>query len=391
MDDRTTAAGVPGRYHRKRRTLGYLFVAGSALLVMGELWLRTFDYEPLKTRIHPLIYERDAELGYRYIPGARRRICVPSICKDIEINEDGFCGPVDPRNKPSGTYRVAVVGSSQATGIWMAEGNPFPHLLEERLLREGGSFEVLNFSVDGQNRDLANIRRVEQVVLDYSPDLVLLNLGAFPFFGVVGYRDMYRGYVYSTGHSDEPQEVHDKQAVLLTEYIDDVEDSLVARVYDASYIFRKLCSGYINWKEANDFHPLDGCFAHRMDAYRRRRVERMSPLPYLTPEESLQRIDELRARCRETGAELVLFLYEDNPEAVQTFHGYGIECISLAIPETPLYQHAHDGHYNDAGHRLVAQRLHDLLIGKWSVAREHMGGAAHRATGGDGPIRARSR
>lgn len=372
MDDRTTAAEERPSYHRKRRALGYLFVAGSALLILGEFWLRALGYEPLKTRIYPLIYERDAELGYRYIPGARRRICVPSICKDIEINEDGFCGPAYPEEKPAGTYRVAVVGSSQATGIWMAEGKPFPRLLEERLLREGGSFEVLDFSVDGEDRDLANIRRAEELVLDYSPDLVLLEIGAFPFLGVVEYRDMYRGYVYSTGNSGEPEEVHDKQAVLLERYIDDTEDALVSRVYDASYIFRELCSGYIDWKRANDVHPLDGCFAHRMDAYRRRQIERVAPLTYLTPEESLSRVDELNARCVATGADLVLFLYEDDPEALQAFHGQDIECISLAIPATPQYRHAHDGHYNELGHRLVAQRMHDLLVGKWTVAREPM-------------------
>jgi hypothetical protein len=59
-----------------------------------------------------------------------------------------------PQEKPPGTFRIALVGSSNDMGYGVAVDRIYPELLEDRLERELGGrayqhYEVLNFSVGG--------------------------------------------------------------------------------------------------------------------------------------------------------------------------------------------------------------------------------------------------
>lgn len=361
---------VRPRRRGRRVALGLVAALLGALLA-AEVGLRVGWREPLKDRHYPLIYEPDPLLGYRYVPGIRDRICLPSICKPVEINAHGFPGPDFSDAKPPGVFRIAVVGSSQATGIWMDGEHAFPELLEERLNAEGGRrFEVLNCSVDGQNREYANILRAETVVAGFDPDLVLLNLGTVNVAAVVGRRVQYRGYVCDLGHSGEPPAQLAATRERLERYVDDLDGWLPARVYDASFTFRAFCHWYAGRMEERDFHFLDDCFGHRIDAYRRKRLEVFEPVEFLGPERTIVGLRGTRDELAKIGCDLVVFFYENLPELLRPFEEVEVPLVLLDIPDDPELVHRHDGHYDQDGHELVAERLFERLAERWRAARE---------------------
>jgi hypothetical protein len=93
----------------------------------------------------------------------------------LSVNRWGMRDRELLREKPSGTYRVAVLGSSVVMGYGVRDSEVFDQLLEERLNAAQTSgrprMEVLNF---GTGRSFAIHRRLmlEQKALDFQPDAV---------------------------------------------------------------------------------------------------------------------------------------------------------------------------------------------------------------------------
>ena len=131
------------------RGLVALVVVSVVGVAAAEAYFRFAHYEVLKNMSYPLLYEPDALLGYRYTPGAESRICQPSICKDVRVNENGYFGPSFTREPAPGVFRIAIVDSSQATGLWMDGTQSFAIQLQGLLDEAGHHSEVLNFSIDG--------------------------------------------------------------------------------------------------------------------------------------------------------------------------------------------------------------------------------------------------
>jgi D-alanyl-lipoteichoic acid acyltransferase DltB (MBOAT superfamily) len=57
-----------------------------------------------------------------------------------------------PKEKPPGTYRIALLGDSNSMGYWVGDEQVYEYLVEERINREVGNpsprpYEILNFSV----------------------------------------------------------------------------------------------------------------------------------------------------------------------------------------------------------------------------------------------------
>src|SRR5213082_926116 len=91
------------------------------------------------------------------------------------------------REKPPGTCRVAVVGSSVVMGYGVGDDEPFPRLLEDRLnaRRDGGPrYEFLNF---GTGRSYAIQRHVliDRKVFAFEPDAIYYVAHQDEFLGTV--------------------------------------------------------------------------------------------------------------------------------------------------------------------------------------------------------------
>ncbi len=93
---------------------------------------------------------------------------------DLKTNSLGFRGPEWQIKKPSGTFRIVLIGDSHA----FAYGVPFEDSVGEKLAallneRGGAHYEVINFAVSAYNsqQELAVLR---EYALQYDPDLVIV-------------------------------------------------------------------------------------------------------------------------------------------------------------------------------------------------------------------------
>jgi hypothetical protein len=94
----------------------------------------------------------------------------------ISVNRWGMRDRDRTLAKPSGTFRIALVGESTVMGYGVGDDETFAHLLEERLNVEsnqsGGRFEVLNFGA-GSYAPIHRRVQIERKVLQFRPDLIL--------------------------------------------------------------------------------------------------------------------------------------------------------------------------------------------------------------------------
>ncbi len=344
------------------------------LVASAEIYLRVAYSEQLKVGAYPLIYEPDPYLGYRYRPSTVSRISVPSIDKEVRIGPQGFYGPEVAVEKPPGTVRIAIVGSSNATGIWMDGERPFSLILQGLYVEAGRSVEVLNLAIDGGYHDLANVRIAETHALEFSPDLVLLSVETRIMNDVL-YREAYRGYVYEPGHSNQTEEEIQRARLVARDLIDRVEACPLKPLYDLSYIFRALHRRAWTPTEFRLQDVEEHGIGRLLEAYRRKRVEIYYVRTPMSEHHTLTRVREAADRVERTGARLVVFQYGSDAGIVEAFRRYGLTCWSLDIPKDDSLLHEHDGHYNQKAHELIARRLfatledgNDVLAGSGAAA-----------------------
>lgn len=320
------------------------------LVLLAELGLRIVYSDKLRLRSYPQVYQPDARLGYNYIPGAESSICVPGICKDIKINSEGFCGRPFNAKKEKGKVRIAVVGTSQATGIWM-DGDSSYCMQLEGLFKENGydSVEVVNFAVDGRFRSVFNLRFIIDDLPKYEPDLVFFRCQV-PFVHGKVYRALYRNYVL----------IYDGRLNSSLQYCKDFvnhvrEYSTFNFFYRNSYIVRAVSRWYMNNKSDN--------YAALLKVYVERKVQAPSIqfLPW-SVKKSMELIKEARDTLAAQGGRLVLFDYMPEEYHAQIFEKHGLDYMSLEVPLAQPLVHADDGHYNEEGHAEVAWQMYEQAI-----------------------------
>src|SRR5690349_6428314 len=125
---------------------------------------------------YPLLHRPDDRLGLRLRENAEGWSGLEGGAF-VKINSAGFRDRERQVLKPSGVFRIAVLGDSYTDGLQVDLDKTFPALLEQRLnaCNEFGSktVEVLNFGVDGYGtaQELLTYR---YFAAKYSPDVVLL-------------------------------------------------------------------------------------------------------------------------------------------------------------------------------------------------------------------------
>jgi len=167
------------------------------LLVVGELVAR-LQGDRLCTDRAGVVYERDADLGWRHVPNLSGRAgsCdTPAVPPTpLETDADGFVGPPRPRAKPPGTVRFLLLGGNMPEAFGVTREESIAGLLE--ILadeRRGARLEVLNGATGGWALDnsLEFFRRhganrapdVVILVLDPVADLATISPGYLAAFG----------------------------------------------------------------------------------------------------------------------------------------------------------------------------------------------------------------
>jgi lysophospholipase L1-like esterase len=146
-----------------------LAVACGVALALLEAWVRARDLpkdEATLLRAHP-----GSPRLVRLEPGASARFTgVP-----VRANRFGYRGPDWEVAKPTGAFRIALLGDSQTFGYGVREDDAYPASLERALRGRdpGRAWEVLNFAMIGFN----TAQEAEACSLDalgFEPDLVIL-------------------------------------------------------------------------------------------------------------------------------------------------------------------------------------------------------------------------
>lgn len=157
---------------RRRQILKKLVLLGVTLtLVVAGLEIAARSF----TSLSPPMYRSDPVLGKIYIPHAERTVYVPECdCRvHLRFNRDGLRGPDRPYEKPPGVRRVAVLGDSMVVAVATRETKTMTHVLEELLNASGrGVWEVINAGISGSStgQELVLYR---EVVSRYRPDIVI--------------------------------------------------------------------------------------------------------------------------------------------------------------------------------------------------------------------------
>jgi hypothetical protein len=340
-----------------KRALVLCLAASAGALLSIELVFRTVYHDQLRSRSFPLVYQADPKLGYRFIPGITGTICVPSVCKAFTINRNGFPGPDYSPERTTGVYRIAVVGTSNETGIWLNSEKTYLQLLEKRFAAENIRVEILNFSIDGAYRDVENVIVAGTAVLERNPDLVLL-YAELPFRFLGASRAAYRGYML--GYDPRAPET----LAMARAYIDWLLSyTVLIALYEHSYIVRALAKAYAK----NPERP----YASGVRTFIYKRFEspdlRVRPISL---KRSLETLRELRQRVQASGAELYLFRYVPNREWSEALSSAGLPSLILNVGQTAglIYE---DSHYSEEGHRQLAEQLYSELTARGIPRPQH--------------------
>jgi len=334
--------------------LGVLFAAAAA-----EIFLRIRFHELLWMRVYPQLYVPDTDLGYRYRPETEAEIRIPGIHRRFRTNNRGFASDHDfVREKEPGTFRIALVGTSNTTGIWMnGQQSNYAEMLQERLCASGRKVEILNFGIDGRYRAVHEIRILETDVTEYDPDLVLIDVD-LPFVHGIFMRDVYRTYVMIYN----PEELYSRQ---WCEYwIDKVaRHTFLITLYRASFIVRALARIYMNRVNSTNSWLVRIFVENRIQA------PDVVLLPY-SIKRSIETLQTVRENFAARGTELVVFQYFPSLYYQQVTSKYGIPYIELNVPPIPQFVHDLDGHYRHSGHVEIARQFEIALTNSGMLGAE---------------------
>lgn len=155
---------------RLRVKLAVVAASVVVALLIFEAFLRVIGFT------YPIFYQPDEARGYSLRPGMEGWYRKEGE-SFVRINSDGLRDREHAKQKPPGTFRIAVVGDSYAEAFQVEQDKAFWAVMERRLQDcpafAGRKVEVINFGVSGYGtaQELLTLR---EKVWAYSPDLVLL-------------------------------------------------------------------------------------------------------------------------------------------------------------------------------------------------------------------------
>ncbi|PCH94227.1 MAG: hypothetical protein COB85_05870 [Bacteroidetes bacterium] len=314
-----------------------------------EVFIRARYFELLKIRAYPLIYKPDIKTGYKYRPNTKAKICIPGVCKTFMINNNGYYGPSFEVAKDQNIFRIAVVGSSESTGIWMQGDENFSMKLQNLCNKVGCKVEVLNFARDGRWRGVYSLNIIKQDVMRYQPDIVLLNT-SMPLVRATFGRDIYKGFVLIYNLDSEYSKKWCKDRA---DYILDQE--FLTHMYDISYIVRAATRYY--WMHVKKWPSsiIKSFVTKRIQA------KHINHEP-LTIKSSLDLIQEMQERLHSIQSKLLLFEFEHNKEYTLFANNHKLPYINLGIQNNARLLNPYNKHFNERGHEVIARKLYSKLV-----------------------------
>jgi len=347
-----------------------LLLAGVILVLGVELCLRLFYYEQLKTQLEASIYRPDSLVGYLPNPNARITRSVPGAYGTIQLNNHGFVGPDFTDAKAPGVFRIVVVGYSNFEG-YLVDAQKNCAVVLQQLFRKNkhDRIEVINCSIGGGTRTYQQYHYVKTYVGRYQPDLVLFETPT-NYFDLYINRDTYRGYQieYAANNAASRR--------VAESIVDGLHDHpLLTGLYDCSYIVRAGVKHYLDHSLNPNLNGIPDTWLGRcLHAYRNNKVHcnmlNVGFTQYSTAA-TLDLLAGLNAQLLSQGTKLVLFKFAiDDGEQLKVsrdlFRSRGLQSLHVLLPgggdTIPSVRFKHDGHLNEYGHAMLAQKIYRGLL-----------------------------
>jgi hypothetical protein len=141
-------------------------------LLLFEIFLRAVGFT------YPIFYQPDEMRGYALRPGIEGWYRKEGA-SFVRINGEGLRDREHAKQKPEGTFRIALLGDSYAEAFQVEQDKAFWTVLERRLQEctalNNRKVEVINFGVSGYGTT-QQLLTLREKVWDYAPDMVLLAL-----------------------------------------------------------------------------------------------------------------------------------------------------------------------------------------------------------------------
>jgi lysophospholipase L1-like esterase len=354
-----------------------------ALLALLEVGTR------LLTRTPPNLLVRAPRVGKTYVPGFEGEVFIPEAGKEIflRFNREGFRGVDLSIEKPPGVRRVAVLGDSFIAAMATDEERTLVSGLEARLdsWDEAGDWQVMNFGMSGSStgQELALFR---EVVAPYRPDLVVCAFSILNDFADNSRRLSRAPRIYYDFDDDG-----ELRQLPLSEASSKVTNWL--NRHSTFYRWQKNAQAVVRYRllaAAEDFRPGRWIFSTEDTEDTAHSWKLLASL-----------IERFASEVEDSGGQLVLValpsaeqVYDDRWERMLVLAGAagaqfdadyparrlsemasasGVPFLSLReqfraaaprssseVPEEWLYFDGH-GHFNDAGHALVAAEIFDWI------------------------------
>lgn len=131
---------------------------------------RMRGFDPFAVLVEPV-----GEFGYRQRPNSTYEYGNGTAATS---NTQGFRGPPVARPKPTGTYRIVLLGGSTTHGWGVDDGQAIDDYMRDILAERlpARSFDVVNLAFDGYD-SYQLVERLQAEGLDLQPDLVIINSG----------------------------------------------------------------------------------------------------------------------------------------------------------------------------------------------------------------------
>ncbi len=322
-------------------------------LVIAEITVRVLfpDWAPRTPRLVQF-WQHDELYGWSHIPSTSGRFKSFGFDVQVDINAQGFRGPVATPVRDPSKKRVLVIGDSFVWGFGVEQEETFV----SRMAEQCPELEVINFGVSGYSTD-QELLLFTEVGKPLEPDVVVLVVASNDFSDNI--RSTVNVYYQKPVFQLEGKRlVLSNRPVPAPNFFVEQTSSLARQSYLLTQIGRTIQGLSLSRERKPAEKKKDAQAQGRTPTFPRSKAEYVTTLL----------IQKFLQEVEATGAKPALVFNDARGQHISAF--LGLEDLAVAQlgdlkhePDPERYHLRGDYHWNAAGHDLVAQRLLSALIG----------------------------
>ncbi len=296
-------------------------------------------------------YYRDNVLFWRLKPN-----------EDEDVNIRGYRGTLCDYQKPQGVYRIILLGDSCVYGMNFRHKDTYAYLLEEKLnALYGGRVEIINAGVPGYS-SLQGLRYLKKELIRYKPDMLLVGFGFNDLCEALGSPDKDIRFLpeFLVGLDNSLSRL--RLYVFLKQIIFNLKSAVIPK-YRFSAAGGRPRTFVRTCQESRELEQLIQEYTLAFDAPARR----------VSPRDFVSNIREIIKFGAKNHIRVVLlaqpsvessFVYEPVLSILAKEYNIGLVDLVEEFKKRKANRQEYfldNNHYNEKGHRLIADILYDRL------------------------------